>query len=398
MTNKQSTTPTSRKTPIFSGRLKGFHLIALSEQLNSPTRLETAYILGVPLVTWYEYGKGRKAIKLKKVIRKVTSLDSPFLPALPFSLKTAFLTDDANSVKPISRPSLCLLLRFGFTFPSRLQRTIYPEAGPLFEKLKQLNPKATYKVFSELLARESSAGHRWLKKGNSFDGTTRRLALHFNQYLTEGRLDEWERMIDYERKMRGAEDSRSMALKDPGTPLDAEYVATVPPEERLLVVGDVSYLQNFCDLSSTDSIYHLGLSQKLWSELGNSNPLLPIRDPVLSVLLRLYLNYPEDLDSVRLPTVTIDDVFSALKDPRYGLKDRFQADEIALMLGFSPSIAQRWGYKSSTMRNYTPMQLRLLSHFHQEITAGRFDDWYRLVMVEAESRGIKNLWETGWDD
>lgn len=357
--------------PIFKDRIKGFHLISLAERLKIPTRLETSYIMGIPPVTWYGYTNS----------------------------KTKEGDDIANTLKPIERASICILARLGFTFPERVQRTRYPDAQHLFSKLKETKPNASLNHFSKLLGREISAGHRWLKRGHSFDGTTRRLALHLNDYLDEGRLPDWEKLVEHETRLRNAKGAKSLALPDPDKPLPRKEIEGKPLRERLLVAGDIETIKNACELEIQDSLYHLGISQKKWGDLMKSDPLTPIRDPSLSILMRLYYQHPEDLDAVRLPMVPIDDVFEELNDPANNVPRTLHPDEVALLLGFTPACVQRWRLNTDAPNkvvNYSPQQQRLIAHFYQELKAGRFNDWYRIVMVEAQVRGIKNIWESGW--
>ncbi len=356
---------------IYQDRLKGYHLVSLSKHLGMLTRHQTAYVMGIPPATWYGYANSK-------------------------SDKDGGM---ANSLKPIKSASICILTRFGFSFPDRIQRTHYPDAKTLYKKLQEKSPDSSYNDLARLLGREISAGHRWLSRGNSFDGTTRRLALHLNDFLNENRLGEWRKLVNKEVQLRNAVGAKSLTLPNGDEPLPTSEISAKSINERLLVVGDIDVIRNSCSLDTQDSLYHLGLSQKKWNDLGKMNPLIPIRDPSLSILLRLYFNHPEDLDAVKLPSILIDDVFEELNNPDNKVSRSLHPDEVALLLGFTPSCVQRWRLNTSVHNkvvNYSPKQQRLISHFYQEIKAGRFDDWYQVVMVEAKTRGIKNLWETGW--
>ena len=361
------------ETMIFQDRLKGYHLVSLAKHLKMPTRHETAYVMGIPPVTWYSYANSK------------SNKDG----------------EPAKSLQPIDRASICILTRFGFTFPDRIQRTFYPDAKTLFKKLQDKAPESSYNDLARLLGREISAGHRWLTQGNSFDGTTRRLALHLNDFLNEDRLSDWQKLVHKEVKLRNAVGAKSLALPNPDKPLSMSKISRNSINRRLLVVGDIDVIRNSCDLETQESLYHLGVSQRKWNDLRKMHPRMPIRDPSLSILLRLYFNHPEDLDAVRLPNVLIDDVFKELNNPDNNVSRSLHPDEVALLLGFTPACVQRWRLDTSVHNkvvNYSPLQRRLIAHFHQEIKAGRFNDWYRVVMVEAKTRGIDNLWENGWSE
>lgn len=345
--------------PIFKDVIHGYHLLTVCKAL-SATKTDTHYILGLASVTWYG----------------LTSASGN------------------GSLAKIDRVGIALLTRFALTWPERVQRVKHPTPQDVYKAMQRVEGSdVSYNRMSTMLTRDVSAGHRWLVKGSGFDGTTRRLAKHFLDYLEEGRVDEWEAMIEQERKLRNAS-IKSLALPDPNLILSEDEIAMNDISNRLMVNGDLDFLLSTFKLKTRDLYYYFGVSIHRWYQMyKKSDPNMAIRDPALTLLFRLYYDQPQELSLVKLPSVTIPQLMETIKDAGLNLS----LEEIAHLCGFTPSIVQTWSQntKNKTLKA-SPLQMRILSHFHQEVREGRYHDWHRMVIVESALRGRKpdQFWDS----
>src|SRR5690554_1768847 len=238
-------------TPIFQGPIKGFHLLEVAKKLGA-IKAEASYIMGLPITTWYK------------------------------------LTKYSEVSNPIEKVSYSIMTRFAMTFPERVQQVSYPTPHEVYAALQSVEPDATMNRVAFLLGRDVSGGHRWLKQGHGFDGTTRRLARYLVDFIKEGRLKEWEKLTKLEHKLRNAP-SKSYALPKEQGELSADLVYSTDRTKRLFVVGDLDTVLSDLQLSTKDVHYYLGVSMHKWYAMKNKlSPLMPVRDPSLCLLMRLY--------------------------------------------------------------------------------------------------------------
>lgn len=345
----------NKNTQIVTGVIRGASLVFLPTKLNAG-KTETSYILGFPVTSWY-----------KKVgVRK--------------------------SHLPIEKASYSLMFRFALSFPDRVQRIIFPTPSEVLEKLKEISDKeVSLSDLGQLLVRDASSGSRWINQEKSFDSTTKRLARLFMIFSDAKSMKDWYKMTRKERRLRKSP-PKSFALPKGLVTLDEDIVKNTSFENRLLVVGDFDHILDVFGFNIKDVHYYFGISMHKYHEMRNAPANTIIANPSLCLLIRLLLKFPHFLE--RLPTTTIVDVMKSIKRARL----KYTMDEVAILTGNYTSIFYKWRtMEAGDDPSQVPMQSRILSHFKQEVDAGRIDEWIELVTIEAKARGVEpqDIW-LGW--
>jgi len=161
----------------------------------------------------------------------------------------------------------------------------------------------------------------------------------------------------------------------------------IPDDRRVLATDLLLFLEEF-DLTVFDACLILGIQYGTWYKMTKrKNVNKEIKDQALCMLLRYYSKNP---DKVPHEEITIFDLLAATEN----IKTKVTPRKISIMMGRQSAAAHRYISESCGFNNYAS---RLAKHLRNEIIAGdkNFKEWEKLVEVEAESRGVKNIWSTG---
>lgn len=182
---------------------------------------------------------------------------------------------------------------------------------------------------------------------------------------------------------------------------------TTIPSNRPVNGADLDALRERLGLSASDACWLYGLSMAKWAEVVKKNSTAPIKKTTLALMARA-LSARQDLCPIpKAPTV--DETFDLVHQHR----DYIDKKRFAIMFGCEASTGYRW---MTLKTKVGTVQSRLFMVFHSLVTtaagtswkksslrrkpdlrmSGRVvTEWEHLVEIEADSRGIKSIFQGG---
>ena len=177
------------------------------------------------------------------------------------------------------------------------------------------------------------------------------------------------------------------------------------PTNRPVNGADLDALRKRLSLSTSDACWLYGLSMSKWTQVVKKNANQPLKKATLALMARA-LSARQDLCPIP-KTPTVDETFALVhKHREYIDKKRF-----AIMFGCEASTGYRW---MTVKTKVGTIQKRLFMILHSLVTGTSLENrtslkrkldfdcsskfitqWEGLVEVEAESRGIKSIFQRG---
>lgn len=165
------------------------------------------------------------------------------------------------------------------------------------------------------------------------------------------------------------------------------------PATRPVIGYDLGNLREKLGIAVVDACWLFGMSVPKWTRITSKFGTEPVADAGLALLVRFLDKHPDAFPIPRAPSP--DEVFKDINKIR-----ETDMKELGLMLGREASSGYRWlktrGHTSAVLN-------RLLYLFREMLYSGRsnkdrivgIDEWREMVAVEAQARGVIDIWRTG---
>jgi len=160
------------------------------------------------------------------------------------------------------------------------------------------------------------------------------------------------------------------------------------PKNRPVIGHDLEDLREKLALSVTDLCWLFGLSMPNWGKLKRDGEN-PVKDPAVALLARFLDQHPEFCPIPRHP----DPMEIAEMMPDLSRKT------LGIALGREASAGYRWVVQGGRTSPILNRLMLVLSQRYHKSNQSAWQDWQTMVQVEAEARGIDNIWKSGsWRD
>ena len=172
--------------------------------------------------------------------------------------------------------------------------------------------------------------------------------------------------------------------------------------DRAVVGRDLLLLQQWLGLDVGELVFFLGINSLKWTEMTVEKADEPLDDPALALLVWAVLAYPEHSYLPRYPDPqeTFSVFQEALRDwddpaNQRGLKTK---RAFGLLLGREETSGFRWLSPKTGPKATHPQTRRLmlmLVNLLQAQGGKALNDWLKRVELEADARGVDDLWQNG---
>jgi len=157
------------------------------------------------------------------------------------------------------------------------------------------------------------------------------------------------------------------------------------PTNRPVTGSDVAAFREWFGLSVDECRVILGIPTSSWYKITMEGADHALKDPAIALLIRYYASHPEEVPL--LPTASVEDVEEILQD--------IPMCYWGMLLGRESASGHRWVSKH---HHFKPITARLAYYLVQNARKDpdSLQHWKEnLVNVEANARGIENIWGSG---
>jgi hypothetical protein len=172
--------------------------------------------------------------------------------------------------------------------------------------------------------------------------------------------------------------------------------------DRPVVGKDLLLLQQWLGLDVAELTAALGINITRWTELTERHPDEPLDDPALALLVWALFTYPEHSYLPRYPdpqeTYAVYQQVTGELPSASSRKLLATKRAFGLLLGREETSGFRWlspGSGPKATRPQTRRLMRMFTDILKDRGAEALQQWLRRVSIEAASRGIADLWESG---
>lgn len=326
------------------------------------------------------------------------------LSVLGFSITrwTTIACDPKESSKPVSDPTLALLVRFLDQHPETEVIARHPKPLEMYELLMEIfdgdSSKLSVTEFAALFGGSTAAGNRWIRPdAGRISPSVTRLMLHMRAALLsrpksqrKALVVEWSRLAAQESQVR-------KMVAEGATPRLDQFKpgAGAIPGFRPVMGKDLATIAQGFGLKSADSIALFGLSITKWGALINGEPDKAVSDLSLALLVRFLDNNPDLAIGPKYPGVA--EMFELINTITPTDQKTF-----SILFGSDATAAYRWLKKGSSM---SPAVERLMFHLKNHILSkpakpehirlAALTEWQETVALEASLRGSEDIFRTG---
>lgn len=164
------------------------------------------------------------------------------------------------------------------------------------------------------------------------------------------------------------------------------------PSSRRVIGRDLKTIKQQFGITTADACFLFGVSITKWTQLVSNKPDEPIKEPTLSLLIRLLAEYPDLSVIPKMPTT--EEMFQLFESIGPVDQKRF-----SLLLGSEASAGNRWrrngSRPSQTLeRLMYYLRLALLSRSQAERLT-LMESWKQTIVDEAVARGVTDILRSG---
>ena len=283
---------------------------------------------------------------------------------------TAKVRDEENV--PIRNVTIALILRYLDKHPENCPILPAPDMKKIHGKTGWSN-----QAFSLALGCHSTAAVRWLAGDTNPSQPVNRLARHLEYEADRDNLAYWTGLVLQEAKVRGL--GNIFEGHDTWTPSeDDRESGGFDWESRPVIGDDLEMLRQKLGLSVEEMRYTLGMTMPMWGKSINKQGRKPV-SPTVALLCRYLSDNPERCPIDKAPSV--DELMELTGLGVY---------QIGIVLGKQMVSGRRW---ENSQSRFSPAVTRLAVHLAREARDGNFQEWIRMVEMEARLRGIDDIWK-----